>query len=344
MIRNRHVRDHGVDPAPFIVVSDGPCPQGRVDDRVPWRSMAGRFSYSRPERRRANDPWFRIGEVDVGSAAFLALLCAVSIVVYGFGDAGKSALLRLALLPDEVWRGQVWRLVTWPLANGFDQRLLWTAVAVALLWYFGSRLEEQIGRVRMTVLLVALIVAPGIVGALLDLPQAGVRSIELAILLLFIAEYPNLRFFFGIPAWILGLVYVATDLLQISADGSGEQLLFYVASLVIAALAGRAVGMLTAYPWIPKLPLPDSLTGVRSSGPRRSHRGRVSGQRTTHSRGRRQVVDGPWPAPQPTRSTAETAADQAELDVLLDKISANGLDSLSDDDKRRLNELSKRLR
>ena len=36
--------------------------------------------------------------------------------------------------------------------------------------------------------------------------------------------------------------------------------------------------------------------------------------------------------------------DWAELDALLDKISANGLDSLNADEKRRLNDLSKRLR
>ena len=36
--------------------------------------------------------------------------------------------------------------------------------------------------------------------------------------------------------------------------------------------------------------------------------------------------------------------DQAELDALLDKISADGMDGLTADEKRRLNELSKRLR
>lgn len=303
--------------------------------------MAGRFSYSRPERRGMNDPWFRIGEIDIGSAAFLALLSAITVVIYGLGDVGQRFLLRLALLPDEVRSGQVWRLVTWPLANGFNQSLLWTAVGIALLWYFGSRLEEQIGRVRMTVLLIALIVLPGIVGALLDLPQAGIRSIEIAVLLIFIAEYPNIRFFFGIPAWVLGLVYVVTDVLQISADGTTDQLLFYLASLVIAALAARAVGMLTAYPWIPRVPLPDALTGTRSSGPRRSSRGKVRGKRN-----QQRVVEGPWSAPPPpaARPTPDDAAAQAELDALLDKISAGGLDSLSADEKRRLNELSKRLR
>lgn len=302
--------------------------------------MAGRFSYSRPERRGMNDPWFRIGEVDIGSAAFLAILAAISMLVYGLGDTGQRFLLRLALLPDKVWSGQVWRLVTWPLANGFEQRLLWTAVAVALLWYFGSRLEEQIGRIRMTVLLGALIVFPGIIGALLDLPQAGIRSIEIAVLLIFIAEYPNIRFFFGIPAWVLGLVYVVTDVLQISADGTSDQLLFYLASLVIAALAARAVGMLTAYPWIPRIPLPDALTGTRSSGPRRSARGKVRGKKS-----KPQVVEGPWSAPTPPAGpSVDTAAAQAELDALLDKISAGGLESLTADEKRRLNELSKKLR
>ncbi len=37
-------------------------------------------------------------------------------------------------------------------------------------------------------------------------------------------------------------------------------------------------------------------------------------------------------------------ADQAELDGLLDKISDQGMDALSGDEKQRLNELSKRLR
>lgn len=306
--------------------------------------MAGRFSYSRPERRGLTDPWFRVGDVDIGSAAFLASLCAISILVYGLEPVDKPILRRLALIPDDVLSGQVWRLVTWPLANGFDQRLLWAAISVALLWYFGGRLEEQIGRVRMTVLLAAIILLPGIVGTLLDLATYGVRSVELAVLLIFIAEYPHIRFFFGIPAWVLGAVYVVTDILQISGARANDQLLFYLASLVIAALSARAVGMLSAYPWIPRVPLPDVLTGTRSSGPRRSSTGRVRGGRSS-ARSRHQVVEGPWQAPQAAgRPSPDAAAAQAELDMLLDKISESGLESLTSDEKRRLNELSKRLR
>lgn len=298
--------------------------------------MAGRFSYSRPERRGVTDPWFRIGELDIGSAAFLALLCAVSVVIYGFEPVDKPILSRLALVPSRVLDGQIWRIVTWPLANGFTDRLLWTAVGIALLWYFGNRVEDQIGRSRMTVLLLSIIILPGIVGTLLDLPQAGVRSIEIAMLLIFIAEYPNMRFFFGIPAWVLGIVYVVTDILQISGARANRQLIFYLVSLAIAALAARAVGMLTAYPWIPHVPLPVG-SGKTGRAPKRTRAQR-------HRRSDSSVVEGPWSPPPPPDRGPDAMAAQTELDGLLDKISASGLESLSVDEKRRLNELSKRLR
>ncbi len=199
-----------------------------------------------------------------------------------------------------------------------------------MLWYFGGRLEAMIGRVRTAVLLGAIIVIPGMLGTILDLPAAGIRSISMAVLLIFIAEYPQMRFFFGIPAWVLGAAYVVLDALQIMGDyGAGRQLIFYLLSLLVATLAARSVGLLTAYPQIPRIPLPPALSGVKrrppSSGPTRGPRPpRPSGNRSSN------VVDGPWtPPPPPSRSTPDAKVAQEELDGLLDKISASGLDSLS---------------
>ena len=278
--------------------------------------MAGRFAYSKPNRRGPNDPWFRIGTLEIGSAAFLGLLCAVSVLVYAID---KTILIRLALIPDEVTSGQVWRIVTWPLANGFDQQLLWVIVSIAVLWYFGSRLEEQVGRTKFAWFLTMIILIPGLVGTALDLPQAGVHTVQLVVLLVFIAEYPNVRFFFGIPAWVLGAVYVAAEVLQLTGDRAGRHLLFFVVSLLVGALAARGVGMLEAYPWIPKISMPH-----RRRAPRRSRRPAV--------------VTGPW------AGASTVSAAQSELDELLDKISATGMNSLSKAEKERLNELSKRLR
>jgi hypothetical protein len=62
------------------------------------------------------------------------------------------------------------------------------------------------------------------------------------------------------------------------------------------------------------------------------------------------VVEGPWgerrgaPLPPPPSTPSASPADQVELDRLLDKIGATGMDSLSSAEKQRLNELSKRLR
>ncbi len=281
--------------------------------------MSGRFAYSKPNRRGPNDPWFRVGAVEIGSAALLALMCIVSVFVYALEPVDKPTLRRLALIPSEIKSGQVWRVVSWPLANGLDQQILWVLVAVAVLWYFGSRLEAQVGRTRMAWYLAAIIFIPGLVGTALDLPQAGVHTVQLVVLLTFIAQYPNVRFFFGIPAWVLGAVYVAAEVLQLSGDRAGKRLLFFVVSLIVGALAARAVGMLDEFPWIPKISVPH-----RNRQPRRSRRPAV--------------VAGPW------GGQTSVSADQSELDDLLDKISASGMDSLSKSEKQRLNELSKRLR
>jgi membrane associated rhomboid family serine protease len=299
--------------------------RGRV-----W-AVAGRFAYSKPNRRGPNDPWFRVGTLDIGSAALLALMCAVSVFVYAFEPAGgnpalskgqdKPILRSLMLLPDKVRQGRVWRVVTWPLANGLDEAILWVIISIAVLWYFGSRLEEQVGRAPFTRFLLMIIVIPGLVGTALDLPQAGVHTVQLVVILTFIAEYPNIRFFFGIPAWVLGAVYVAAEVLQLSGEGAAKALLFFVVSLVVGALSARSVGMLEGFQWIPKIAMPR-----RDRRPKRSRRPAV--------------VTGPWGG----SSTNTLSADQSELDDLLDKISASGMGSLSKREKERLNELSKRLR
>jgi membrane associated rhomboid family serine protease len=257
--------------------------------------------------------------LEIGSAALLALMCVVSVLIYALEPIDKPILTRLALIPTEVTSGQVWRIVSWPLANGLDQQLLWVIISIAVLWYFGSRLEEQVGRTRFAWFLTMIIVIPGLVGTALDLPQAGVHTLQLVVLLTFIAEYPNVRFFFGIPAWVLGAVYVAAEVLQLAGDRNGRHLVFFVVSLIVGALAARAVGMLEGFPWIPKISMPH-----RHPEPKRSRRPAV--------------VAGPW------AGTTTISADQSELDDLLDKISATGMNSLSKAEKERLNELSKRLR
>jgi hypothetical protein len=123
-------------------------------------------------------------------------------------------------------------------------------------------------------------------------------------------------------------VYAALDVLRLTGDRLWGSLLVLVLFTVVCVLTFRANGHLADAQWIPKLPIPG--TKPRSSRGRRSKpKGRA-------------VVQGPWGETGFAPSTS--TADQAELDMLLDKISASGMDSLSRAEKGRLNELSKRLR
>lgn len=282
--------------------------------------MAGRFSLSFPSRRDRDDPWFRIGTLDVTTTAFVSIVVGISMFVWA---ADRTALLSLALLPDEVRSGQVWRVLTWPVYN---EPTIWTVIGIAIFWMFGHQLERQVGRVRFAWFLGVLVVGAGLVGTLLDLPQGGFRSVQFAVLLVYIAEYPFVRFFFNIPGWVLGVVFVGLEVLQLLGLRDGKGLAFLVVMLTIAALSARTFGMLAEYAWLPRL------------GRSRSSRARpVRGRRT---RSAAPVVSGPWSS----AADSAAAAEQAELDGLLDKISASGIDSLSKAEKQRLNELSKRLR
>jgi hypothetical protein len=125
----------------------------------------------------------------------------------------------------------------------------------------------------------------------------------------------------------------------LAGNRNGAGLVFLLVLLATAGLAARSFGLATQLPWIPKLPMPGAGSGRKSSPKRRR-----SGGTTTKARSRQTVVEGPWASPGSTLPSPDAAAAQAELDVLLDKISAGGLDSLTSDEKRRLNDLSKRLR
>ena len=291
--------------------------------------MAGRFSFSSPGNRYGGQPWFRIGQLDVTTTVLVVLMCVASMFVWA---ADKSLLIDLALLPDEVRSGQVWRLITWPIPTEPD---LWTVITVAIFWYFGREIEGLLGRNRFAWFLVIVTVVPALVATALNLPQIGIRPLEFAVFLVFIAEYPFARFFFGIPAWALGAVFLGLEVLQLICERNEKGIVFLFVTLATAGLVARSFGLLASLPWVPKVPLP----GGGSSG---GHRRRPS--RRSKSSGR-SVVEGPWGAPTGRSApSADALAAQMELDELLDKIAAGGMDALTGDEKRRLNELSKRLR
>ena len=141
-------------------------------------------------------------------------------------------------------------------------------------------------------------------------------------------DSPNAVWFFNIPLWVVAGIFVLLDVLQYMGREFYGALLVELGAIIVGTITARQFGMLNDLAFIPRFVSSKSGRGGKKS-------------KAKSVRGGSSVVSGPWAG---TPEPAHSAADQMELDGLLDKISAQGMDSLSRTEKARLNELSKKLR
>ncbi|MFV0452900.1 MAG: rhomboid family intramembrane serine protease [Propioniciclava sp.] len=264
-------------------------------------------------RGASTDAWFRIGRLEVTTTVFVVLLGAVGVVGSVIVPVLPGAL---AYYPALVLSGEVWRIVTWPLADSLD---LWSVLNLFFLWYFGREIEATLGRIRMARLLLGIGASLTIAVTLVALltPGAGVAGlslVEFMILVLWIAEYPTRRFLFNIPAWAFGAVLVALQILSLVGAGAYGALLALLLSFAFVALVARRQGLLTGYRWIPGTTSAEP--GSRPRQPSRAER----------------------------RDSRRRASDDERMDDLLGKISAEGIHALSRSERAELEKLRQRRR
>ena len=291
--------------------------------------MPGRYQLSLPERRQ-RDGWFRIGTLDVTTTTLMVLLGVVSMFVYAIS---KDLVIKLMFQSGLVREGEVWRILTWPIPN--PPLTIWVVLTLVFFWFFGHRVEDEIGRKRYTWLILAMTVIPAALASLVNITgdvsfAYGLSFLSVGLLVVFALDNPGAMFFFNIPAWIIALVIVGIDVLQRVADRQWNQLLLELLVLVVGLVGARQCGMVEVLHWIPRLTGGPKHHSVPTGKAKRSKQ-----LPSTAS----SVITGPWGAP-----GGQSSTDQIELDMLLDKISATGMASLSRQEKQRLNELSKRLR
>jgi membrane associated rhomboid family serine protease len=305
--------------------------------------MSGRYAFSLPDPRE-RDGWFKVGTLDVTTTIFIVGCGLLSMVVYAvnpdwpFEGAFQSELVR---------DGEIWRLFTWPLV---DAPSLWSLVGLVFFWYFGNQVEEELGRKPYAILLATMTVLPAVIVTLLNVTNevgtgrwsaytVSSSLLSIAVFVIFALEHPNARFMFGIPAWVFAAAYVFITVLGGVGARAWAQLILALLVLAVGLVGARQRGMLEALSFIPQ---------SKRLRPRYTPYGEVGSARPkARKRGRRPkggssgptVVAGPWDRP-----LGPTPLEQAELDVLLDKISATGIDSLTKQEKDRLNFLSKRMR
>ena len=276
--------------------------------------------------------WFRLGQVEVTTTALLVFLGAFSMLVWVANIRALDPLVFDArAVRDE---GEVWRIVTWPFGEPLS---IFAVIGLAFFWFVGHMVEDRTSRKRYAVLVAAMVVVPA---ALVSLTAAtaetgyagGLSLLGLAFLVVIAVDQPSLPMLFGIPIWIIAAVIVGVNALTALAYQAWGALFLLLLCIAIALIGAAAVGVIQQLPFVPRL---KDAPGPRSRG------SRGTGRRSRGARGT--VTQGPWSSPSGF-STGPSRLEQAELDVLLDKIGQSGIDSLSKEERRRLDELSRRMR
>lgn len=266
-----------------------------------------------------DNPWFRLGTVDFGTSAIAAAAVLVGMVLVAVEGLSRPISRLLIFVAPDVADGHIWRLFTWFIPNDIS---LWTLLSAFLIFSFGSQLENTLGRVRMAQFLAVLILIPslvamafyavGVFGAPIAL--AGGSLLSSALFFTFVLTMPNAKFFFGIPGWVIAAAFIGIQLLSYLGQRDTGGAVNYIVSLVLIAFAANVFGLIDALPAIPAM--------KRRSSPRATEGGTI-------------------------RTPAATVADlnderfrALDIDPILDQIAAFGIDSLSSDQRKKLESYS----
>lgn len=237
----------------------------------------------------------------------------------------------LELDARKVLRGQIWRLLTCAFCH--DRLSVFHILFNMLfLWWFGITLERMYGSREFLLFYIAaaLVASLAYVGLELatgsNIPAIGASGAVMGVTMLYACFYPRhtIRILFLIPVeirWIV-LFYVIFDLHPVLLALAGDPQYTGVADA--AHLGGLAFGFVYWKTSLRLEPYWDALTRLRLPG------------------GRRLRVYREPPAQYQRRPRRPAADDQ--VDQILQKISEQGLDSLTDQERRALEDASRRYK
>lgn len=285
---------------------------------------------------RDDSPYGRTG---LAQYSIIAILIAINVIVWvldtftpevargGSGADGEFVVHwlsgQLCLDPQQPWR--VWTLLTHGFTHAsIETNALHILFNMFVLFMFGRPVSERLGRHEFLRFYLSAIVVSGFVFFLYSIatgsanPAVGASGATTAVLILFILWYPDQKLslmgVIDMPAWGLGLVIIAMDLFRAVTGESG---IAWQAHLGGAAFAWAYLHfewdfrwMSSLSRWLPKLPKGNGKLSVYN------------------------------PAAKPEK----TEKLRTEGDRILAKISTDGEDSLTKNERKTLERYSKMLR
>lgn len=249
-----------------------------------------------------------------GTTCLVLAHCVCFLLTTAALPLGGAAWVSGLTFSNQAVLGQfaIWQVATYAFVHVPS---LWFLIEMAMLYFFGTEVEKVLGRRQfftfygLLILLPPLfLVAAGLFGPVLTLQ--GASAIQMGIFLAFVSLYPNLPFFFAIPAkWVWAAFFLLNSFLGIAGTAWAPVSALWLNTLATLFFL-RAVGL----PW------PFSLPAISASS-------RESFPSTPREEPRKKK-----PRPTPRRQSDPIES----IDPILEKIARSGLSSLTPTEKSRL--------
>lgn len=187
--------------------------------------------------------------VPVVAVALVATIFLASLAAVVTLRGGSGLFVHFALLPRAVWEGQLWRLLTWPLAEPSDPISL--VFACLVLWWTGRDLASSWGGAWFLGFFFALAAATGLVvtllagvwPALMTLPHLTAWPVAEGLIIAWALQNRSrqILFYFVLPLSGMQLVWATVGLTALFSLFSGlDRFLphFVAEGLTLAYLRG----------------------------------------------------------------------------------------------------------
>ncbi len=235
------------------------------------------------------------------------MLESYSWLVNWFGFDGLEAI-----------KGKFWTIATYPFVHNITYEHIFFAVNLFFFFLFGREVERYIGRNAYLWFYALLAVVPAVVVGMLSFgmdtyPLAGARAVHFAVFVGFVTIYPNVQFFFGLVAKWLAWGFFGIYTLVHLANRDWQGLIYLWTTCGLAYFLLRSAGVGGGFTWF------QSMEGWKEQ----RHERRVQKRIEEYER--------------------EEAEKEQGVDAILDKISKEGIQSLTAHEQNLLNRASRDL-
>ena len=255
------------------------------------------------------DPITWVGRVPVYATTIIVALYVVSMVgvAIALASGAEAGLGKLTFNTESVLRGgELWRCLTYAFVNPPDP---WFIISLVMLYIFGRDVEQHLGRKGFVRLYLGfLLLGPSLLlaASLVSRQSLSISQswANFAVFISFAALYPGAQLLFQITAKIFALVLLGISVLQLLAGRQWVEMMVLLATAFLAYYAIRHGSALNL----------DFISRLRPV----SNRSKIP---------RLRVVKNP---------EDETVDPHRIIDPLLEKISRNGLSSLTRREREQL--------